>query len=48
MLQSAALAVAMGNAHPLVLETAHRVIATNADDGLAILLEELIEGFTPA
>jgi len=48
MLQSAALAVAMGNAHPLVLETAHRVIATNADDGLAIFLEELIEGFTPA
>jgi hypothetical protein len=48
MLQSAALAVAMGNAHPLLLKTAHRVIASNAEDGLAIFLEELVAGSTAA
>jgi Cof subfamily protein (haloacid dehalogenase superfamily) len=43
MLRSAGLGVAMGNAPPIVQQAAHRIIATNADDGLAEFLEELTE-----
>jgi Cof subfamily protein (haloacid dehalogenase superfamily) len=42
MLSRAALGVAMGNARAEVQAKAHRVIGTNADDGLALFLEELI------
>ena len=42
MLQSAGLGVAMGNARPEIRALAGRVIGTNADDGLAKFLEELV------
>lgn len=42
MLQNAGLGVAMGNARPHVQAVAKRVIGTNADDGLAVFLEELV------
>lgn len=44
MLRSAGLGVAMGNAPAEVRDVAHRVIATNADEGLAAFLEELTQG----
>jgi Cof subfamily protein (haloacid dehalogenase superfamily) len=43
MLRWAGLGVAMGNARPEVLAVANRVIGTNADEGLAQFLEELVE-----
>jgi Cof subfamily protein (haloacid dehalogenase superfamily) len=39
MLRWAGLGVAMGNAHPEVMEAADEVTATNTDDGLARVLE---------
>jgi Cof subfamily protein (haloacid dehalogenase superfamily) len=42
MLSRAALGVAMGNARPEVKAAAHRVIGSNADDGLAVFLDELV------
>ena len=43
MLDFAGLAVAMGNAPPGVKEVAARVVPTHTNDGLAILLEDLLE-----
>lgn len=43
MIRHAGLGVAMGNAIPLIKQTARRVIGSNADDGLAEFLNELIE-----
>lgn len=43
MIRHAGLGVAMGNARPEVMAVAKRVIGTNADDGLARFLEELVE-----
>jgi Cof subfamily protein (haloacid dehalogenase superfamily) len=42
MLRSAGLGVAMGNAAPEIQAIARRVIGTNAEDGLAAFLEELV------
>jgi Cof subfamily protein (haloacid dehalogenase superfamily) len=42
MLAGAGLGVAMGNARPEIQALAKRVIGTNADDGLAKFLEELV------
>jgi Cof subfamily protein (haloacid dehalogenase superfamily) len=42
MLTSAGLGVAMGNARPEIQALAKRVIGSNADDGLAKFLEELV------
>ena len=42
MLQKAGLGVAMGNARPEARAAAKRVIGANADEGLAIFLEELV------
>ena len=42
MLQAAGLGVAMGNAPPQVADAAHFVTATNAEDGWAQAVEELI------
>jgi hydroxymethylpyrimidine pyrophosphatase-like HAD family hydrolase len=39
MLRWAGLGVAMGNAHPDAIEAADEVTATNADDGVARVLE---------
>jgi hydroxymethylpyrimidine pyrophosphatase-like HAD family hydrolase len=39
MLRWAGHGVAMGNAHPALLEVADEVTATNAEDGLALVLE---------
>ena len=46
MLQSAGFGVAMGNARPEIQAVARRVIGTNAEDGLAAFLEELVEQHT--
>lgn len=43
MIRHAGLGVAMGNARPEVLAVAKRVIGSNADEGLAAFLEELVE-----
>lgn len=43
MLRHAGLGVAMGNAKPEVRAVAKRVIGANAEDGLAIFLEEIVE-----
>lgn len=43
MIEHAGLGVAMGNARPEVLAVAKRVIGTNADEGLAEFLEELVD-----
>lgn len=43
MISRAGLGVAMGNARPEIKAVARRVIGANADDGLAIFLEELAE-----
>ncbi len=43
MIANAGLGVAMGNARPEVLAIAKRVIGSNADEGLAQFLEELVE-----
>ena len=42
MVKNAGLGVAMGNAHPDLLKCAAKVIGPNAEDGLAVFLEELI------
>jgi Cof subfamily protein (haloacid dehalogenase superfamily) len=42
MLRSAGLGVAMGNARPEIQAIAKRVIGSNADEGLAMFLEELV------
>jgi hydroxymethylpyrimidine pyrophosphatase-like HAD family hydrolase len=39
MLRWAGHGVAMGNAHPALLEAADEVTASNAADGLALVLE---------
>jgi len=39
MLRWAGHGVAMGNAHPALLEIADEVTASNSDDGLALVLE---------
>ena len=41
MLRNAAVGIAMGNATPLVRGLAIRTIGTNAEDGLAVWLEEV-------
>ena len=43
MLRAAGLGVAMGNGHPDAKAAAKRVIGSNADDGLAVFLEELLD-----
>jgi len=43
MIESAGLGVAMGNAKPEVLALADRVVGTNAEDGLAAFLDELVD-----
>ncbi|HWE01165.1 MAG TPA: HAD family hydrolase [Tepidisphaeraceae bacterium] len=42
MIKNAGLGVAMGNARPAVQAVAKRVIGANADEGLAIFLDELV------
>lgn len=44
MLRAAGLSVAMGNAHPTVKQMADRWTATNEEDGVALLLEALVDG----
>lgn len=44
MLRAAGLSVAMGNAHPTVKQMADRWTASNEEDGVALLLEALVEG----
>jgi 5-amino-6-(5-phospho-D-ribitylamino)uracil phosphatase len=44
MLTSAGLGVAMGNARPAAKAAAKRVIGSNAEDGLAVFLENLLAG----
>ncbi|MDF3051549.1 MAG: HAD-superfamily hydrolase, subfamily, partial [Pseudonocardia sp.] len=39
MLRWAGHGVAMGNAHPALLDVADEITATNGDDGLAVILE---------
>jgi Cof subfamily protein (haloacid dehalogenase superfamily) len=43
MIEHAGLGVAMGNARPEVIAVAKRVIGSNAEEGLAQFLEELVE-----
>ena len=43
MLQNAGLGVAMGNARPEAKAAAKRIIGSNADEGLALFLEELVD-----
>lgn len=47
MLQWAGLGVAMANAHPLVLQAADVVTLSNEEDGVAHMLERLLEYTTP-
>ena len=42
MIRGAGLGVAMGNAHPQVRAIAKRIIGSNAEDGLAVFLEEVV------
>lgn len=44
LLAAAGLSVAMGNAHPEVKQAASRWTASNEEDGVALLLEALVEG----
>jgi len=44
MLAAAGLSVAMANAHPEVKRAADRWTASNQDDGVALLLEALVDG----
>ena len=44
MLKNAGLGVAMGNAKPLAKAAASRVIGRNDEDGLAIFIEQLLDG----
>lgn len=43
LLQTAGMGVAMGNAHDELKSVAQRIAPSNADDGLAVILEELIQ-----
>ena len=47
VLRWAGTAVAVANAHPAVLAAADRITASNDDDGVAIMLEELFPGVPP-
>jgi Cof subfamily protein (haloacid dehalogenase superfamily) len=42
VLRWAGMAVAVANAHPAVLGCAHRITASNDDDGVALVLEDLL------
>ena len=42
MLQWAGRAIAVANAHPLVLAAAHAITRSNAEDGVALVLEQLL------
>jgi hydroxymethylpyrimidine pyrophosphatase-like HAD family hydrolase len=42
MLDWAGTAVAVANAHPAVLAAADRIVASNDEDGVAVLLERLV------
>jgi Cof subfamily protein (haloacid dehalogenase superfamily) len=44
MLESAGLGVAMGNAHPRAVAAARLQIGTNTHDGLAIFIEQILDG----
>ena len=44
MLEECGVGVAMGNAVPEVMAVANRVTATSDEDGVAIVIEELLEG----
>ena len=44
MLHWAGWGVAMGNAHDAATEVADEITATNADDGVAVILEALLTG----
>lgn len=44
MLRSAALGVAVANAWPPVLQVADHISAANVDDGVALVLERLLDG----
>lgn len=46
MIRNAGLGVAMGNARPEVIQIAKRVIGSNADEGLAAFLDEIVENHT--
>lgn len=46
MIRNAGLGVAMGNARPEVIQIAKRVIGSNADEGLAAFLDEIVESHT--
>lgn len=43
MMRWAGAAYAMANAHPTVLEAAHHVAPANNEDGVAVVLEELLD-----
>ena len=43
MLQWAGRSVAVANAHPLVLEAVHEITASNEEDGVALVLERLLD-----
>lgn len=43
MLRWAGHSVAVANAHPLVLEAVHEITASNEEDGVALVLERLLE-----
>ncbi len=48
MIRSAALSVAMGNAKPLIKQHAHHHTATNAEDGVAHAIDNILSGlWTP-
>jgi Cof subfamily protein (haloacid dehalogenase superfamily) len=42
----AGLAIAMGNASPVLKAAAHRIALTNDEDGVAVVLEELLAGLS--
>lgn len=44
MLAAAGLSVAMANAHPVVKQVAARCTASNEEDGVALVLEALVDG----
>lgn len=48
MIQNAGLSIAMGNAKPLIKQTAHHHTATNADHGVAHAIDNILRGlWTP-
>lgn len=44
MVQAAGLGVAMANSHPGLIQVADRLTASNQEDGVALVLEALLEG----